>query len=60
MKNACIFALEMNEVMKDSMKNYEMPLCKVIEVKAQSVICNSVMTERFTVSSSSYDETDWE
>ena len=39
---------------------YETPRFKVIEVNAQSVLCQSGGTEKFGMSSNSYNEDDWD
>ena len=47
----------------DSKTTYKAPQAKVIEVKVQSVLCQSQLgenTEKFGMSGKSYDEDDWE
>ena len=47
----------------DLKKAYKAPQAKVIEIKVQSMLCQSQLgenTESFTLGSYSYDESSWE
>lgn len=44
----------------DSKKAYKAPRAKVHEVNVQGVLCQSGGTEKFGMSSNSYNEDDWD
>lgn len=46
--------------MKKEKNDYSSPQAKVIMVNAQGILCNSNQTEKFGMSSNTYNEDDWE